>query len=344
MPQLTPRTSAIIACAATIAAIASAACARPVRTVTLPSGQRPVIAELWQEPAGRRDLFHGPGGKQLAPRETAFTFVAEDTSGFSPGFDVRDDSSMEWSVKTGPEDQSEVVTSRILWAIGFHQPPTYYLERWSLKGARTGAQEPGRFRPDLPGRDVVGEWSWYENPFVGTPEYGGLIVTNLLLTSWDWKTSNNTIYQLDTPVNGVTRWFVVRDLGASLGRFTYPTIFRWFRLRGFGQGTRNDLPGFEQQPFIERIDGDSVEFAYKGIYRDVVSTVTPDHVRWACERLSRLSDGQWNDAFRAGGYTAGQTARYTKSIKEKVAQGLQLTARNRRVRGRHVPTGAGDEP
>jgi hypothetical protein len=233
---------------------------------------------------------------------------------------------MEWSVKTGPEGQSEVVTSRILWAVGFHQPPTYYLDNWSLKGARTGSQEPGRFRPDLPGQDVVGDWPWHENPFVGTPEYGGLIVTNLLLTSWDWKTSNNKIYQLDEPVNGVTRWFLVRDVGASLGKFTYPTVLKWFRLRGFGQGTRNDLPGFEQQGFIKRIDGDSVEFDYKGIYRDVISTVRPEHVRWACERLSKLSDRQWNDAFRSAGYTPDEIARYTNKIKKKIAQGLQLTA------------------
>ena len=85
-----------------------------------------------------------------------------------------------------------------------------------------------------------------------------MIVANLLLTNWDWKTSNNKIYQLDKPVNGVTRWFMVRDLGASLGKFTYPTFLKFFRLRGFGQGTRNDLPGFEQQGFIERVDDGEV--------------------------------------------------------------------------------------
>ena len=30
------------------------------------------------------------------------------------------------------------------------------------------------------------------------------------------------IYELEKPVHGVSRWFVVRDLGASLGRTTYP--------------------------------------------------------------------------------------------------------------------------
>jgi len=315
----------VMVMAAVSCGTAVAACSRAVQNVQLTPAQPATIAELWQQPDDSRDLFHGPGGSALTPADQAFTFVAEDTTGFSPGFDVRDERGVVWSVKTGPEAQSEVVTSRILWAIGFHQPPTYYVADWSLKGERSGRQPPGRFRPDLPEHEVVGDWPWHENPFVGTSEYGGLIVANLLLTNWDWKTSNNKIYRIDKPVNGVSRWFLVRDLGASLGKFTYPTILRMFRLRGFGQGTRNDLPGFEEQGFIKRIDGDSVEFDYKGIYRDVISTVKPQQVRWACDRMSRLTDQQWQDAFRAGGYTPEQAARYTKKIKTKIAQGLQLT-------------------
>ena len=323
MRELRPRPTLVLG---VVAALAVATCARQVRNVQLTPGAPATIAELWQAPAEPRDLFHGPGGKELLPRDTAFTFIAEDTTGWSPGFDVRDSSEMEWSVKTGPEAQSEVATSRILWAIGFHQPPTYYVSAWSLTGGRAGNQEPGRFRPDLPGQRVVGDWPWHENPFVGTPEHGGLIVANLLLTSWDWKTSNNKIYELDRPVNGVTRMFVVRDLGASLGKFTYPAVLRLFRLRGFGQGTRNDLPGFEQQGFIERVDDGSVQFAYRGIYRDVIATVTAADVRWACDRLSQLSDQQWQDAFRSAGYSADHTHRYTNKIKEKIAQGLRLTS------------------
>jgi hypothetical protein len=309
-----------------VTALTVVACTRQVRQVQLTPGAPASIAELWQAPAEPRDLFHGPGGRELLPRESSFNFIAADTTGWSPGFDVSDAAGTEWSVKTGAEAQSEVVTSRILWAIGFHQPPTYYIEKWSLNGGPAGAQQPGRFRPDVPGREVVGDWPWHENPFVGTTEYGGLIVANLLLANWDWKASNNKIYQLDEPVNGVSRWFVVRDLGASLGKFSYPTILKWFRLRGFGQGTRNDLPGFEQQGFIERIDDGDVRFVYRGIYRDVISTVTAAQVRWACERLSRLSDQQWDDAFRSAAYTPEQTQRYVTKIKEKIAQGLELTA------------------
>ena len=178
-------------------------------------------------------------------------------------------------------------------------------------GAEAGPQPAGRFRPNLPTQQVVSDWSWYENPFVGSQPFRGLVVANLLLNSWDWKTSNNKVYQLREPVHGVTRWFVVRDLGASLGRTTYPHLLKWFRLRGFGQGTRNDLTGFEAQGFISSIDDRSrITFDYRGIYRDVLNSVTPDDIRWACQLLARLSDHQWREAFRSAQYEEHHATRY----------------------------------
>ena len=116
------------------AVVASEGCARSLQRVQLAQGGSATVAELWQEPSAPRDLFFGGGGERLAAKSDTFTFVARDTSGWSPGFDVRDANGLEWSVKLGPEAQSEVVTSRILWALGFHQPPTYYLDRWTLTG------------------------------------------------------------------------------------------------------------------------------------------------------------------------------------------------------------------
>jgi hypothetical protein len=309
--------------------VVSAGCGRSLRQINPPGiPGTPALSELWEEPTdiARRDLFHGAGGAARTPKGSSFAFVAADTTGFSPGFDVKDASGLEWSVKTGPEAQSEVTTSRILWAIGFHQPPTYYLERWTLTGGPAGEQPAGRFRPKLKGEEVVGDWSWYENPFVGSRAYSGLVVANLVLNSWDWKTSNNKIYTLTNGAGAIERRFVVRDVGASLGRTTYPHILKWFRLRGFGQGTRNDLPGFESQGFITAVEGERVKFDYRGIYKDVVNSVTPADVAWTSALMARLSDQQWDDAFRAGGYTPDERRRYIRKIKEKIGQGLALAA------------------
>ena len=318
------RTTFIIALA-----IITAGCGRSLRQINPPGiPGTPALSELWEEPRDitRRDLFYGPGGAAAAPNGSSFAFVAADTTGFSPGFDVRDNAGLEWSVKTGPEAQSEVATSRILWAIGFHQPPTYYLERWMLTGAQAGEQPAGRFRPKLKGEEVVGDWSWYENPFVGSRPYAGLVVANLIVNSWDWKTSNNKIYAVQDGAGRTERRFVVRDVGASLGKTTYPHILKWFRLRGFGQGTRNDLPGFESQGFIKAVDGERITFDYRGIYKDVVNSVTPADVAWTSALMARLSDQQWDDAFRAGGYAPDERGRFIRKIKEKIDQGLALAA------------------
>jgi hypothetical protein len=185
-----------------------------VATQATPPGK---VAEIWIAPddIASRDLFHGPGGAALAPQaSTSFTWVATDKTGYSPGFDVRGPDGRAWSVKLGPEAQTEVVASRILWALGYHQPPTYYLKSWQLSGGPGGQQPEARFRTDFDNSKVVGDWSWSKNEFLDAQPYRGLIVANVLLNSWDWKTSNNKIYQLSDG----TRRFVVRDLGASLGK------------------------------------------------------------------------------------------------------------------------------
>ena len=72
----------------------------------------------------RREYLGGPGGGALAPdAATPFVFVREDNRGYSPGFDVQSPDGTLWSIKTGPEAQPEVASSRLLWAVGYHQPP-----------------------------------------------------------------------------------------------------------------------------------------------------------------------------------------------------------------------------
>jgi hypothetical protein len=281
------------------------------------------VAELWVAPddIGSRDLFHGPGGAALAPQpSTSFTWVATDKSGYSPGFDVRGPDGRAWSVKLGPEAQTEVVASRILWALGYHQPPTYYLKSWQLSGGPGGQQPEARFRTDFENSKVVGDWSWSKNEFLDAQPYRGLIVANVLLNSWDWKTSNNKIYQLSDG----TRRFVVRDLGASLGKTSSSKLLWAIPVRGLGQGSRNDIDDFESQNFIKRIGENEVEFNFDTIYRSVVERVRPADVKWTAELMSKLTDTQLDDAFRAAEYSPEVRARYVKKIKAKIAEGLAL--------------------
>jgi hypothetical protein len=271
------------------------------------------LEELWVEPADieSRDLFYGVGGSELAPTQDAlFRLKDRETKGFSGGYDVVDAQGRDWDVKIGPEAQTEVMTSRVLWAVGYHQPPTYYLASWRVDGG-DGAPPPGRFRPEW-GRHIEGEWSWKENPFAGTPALRALLVINVLLNNWDLKTSNNLIYRFDTPAGGLERWFVIQDLGATLGR-TASTP----------PGTRNDLEDFEKEGFVRLADG-RLQFEYHGKQGDLLRDVTPGDVAWACRLLSRLTDAQWNDAFRAAGYDPETTSRFMKKIGQKISLGLQV--------------------
>jgi hypothetical protein len=307
-----------------VAALAASDCTggRTVRTTPDPGAD---LSQLWQEPRDleTRDLRMGPPSPTPLPQPPAFTFIKADATGFSPGYDLRDASGVEWSVKLGPEAQTEVVASRILWAIGYHQVPTYYVTQWTMDGGPEGNPGPGRFRPIVPRAKVVDDWAWHKNPFADTQPFRGLIVANLMINNWDWKTSNNKIYDLMNPDGTGVRQYVVRDLGASFGKTDAPGIARLLGAR-IAQGNRNNLEDFEEQGFITAVDGNRVEFDYDGIYQTIVDTVTVSDVVWTSKLLARLSDEQWNAAFAAGGYPPDQAARFIAKLKSKIAEGLAL--------------------
>jgi hypothetical protein len=287
------------------------------------------LDELWIEPTdlASRDLFRGPSdGPAAPPANGTFAFVSRDTSGRSPGYDVRDGQGTVWSVKLGPEAQSEVVASRLLWAIGFHQPPTYYLAGWTLTGEEAGPKPGGRFRPETDAWKAVGDWKWAEFPHAGTAQLGGLLVAQMFINNWDLKSSNNKVIERPARDGRPERLYIVRDLGASLGSNEQAKWLRWTGLR-MQQGTKNDLEGFEESGFIDGVEEGYVKFSYSGPNKNLVSGLTPAHVQWTAALLSRLSDEQWHDAFRAGGYSRDDAARYIAKLKEKIAAGLALETR-----------------
>jgi hypothetical protein len=277
------------------------------------------IRELWVDPGDQpRDLFWGIGGQKYAPAPDAvYRFDARDDTGFSSSYDVTDSNGVEWSAKIGPEAQTEVVVSRLLWGIGYHQPPIYYLPSWTLeRDGQLRKESEARFRPKLKELERLKEyWWWQQNPFVGTRQLSGLFVVLMMLSSTDLKNNNNSIYTLQEPWDGADRWFVVRDVGATLGETgkLYPR--------------RNWLEGFEKHGFITAIDGDRVDFDYQGLHRELISMIHPPDVQWAAQRMQRLTDAQWHDAFRAGNYSDADAERFIRRLKQKIDDGLALRAR-----------------
>ena len=82
---------------------------------------------------------------------------------------------------------------------------------------------------------------------------------------------------------------------------------------------------FPRAPFIRTVVDGKVKFHFGGRYKKLLDNITVADVAWICERLNRMTDRQWRDAFRAGGLEASLATRYVARIKARAAEGLAMT-------------------
>lgn len=304
-------------------AVSLSACMR--MSVKRPSTQptAPVAgASLWEQPTdlANRDLYYGSWGRENAPDPTdTFTFVELKHTGVNPGMTVVDSKGREWSVKqpypggVENEGQVEVTVSRLLSAVGYRQPPVYFIPAFTLKDDwGTHVEVGGRFRLKPDTLKEVGAWSWQENPFIGKPEFNGLLTLLMMFNDTDLKNSNNTLYEVKKG-DLIEQWYVPRDVGAALGDYNF------FAPR------KGHVETFERTPFILGVNNGHVDFAYRGLYKNLVrERIKPEEVAWASNLLGQLSDRQMQDAFRAGGYTPDEANRFVRKLREKIAEGRAL--------------------
>jgi len=283
----------------------------------------PPGSSMWVEPTdiASRDLYYGPWGRELAPDpKDVYELVELKHTGVNLGMTVKDSKGREWSVKQpypgnlDSEAPVEVVVSRLLSAVGYRQPPVYYLPAFTLKDDFGRKVEVGgRFRPKVEGLKEVGAWDWADNPYVGSKEYQGLIVLLVMFNSTDLKNSNNSLYERRDG-DLVEQWYVARDVGSALGdtdRFT---------------PRKNHADSFEKMPFILGVTNGYVDFAYNGWYKNLVrDRIKPEDVAWACNLLGSLSEQQMRDAFRTAGYEPDMASRFIARLREKIQQGRSLT-------------------
>jgi hypothetical protein len=133
-----------------------------------------------------------------------------------------------------------------------------------------------------------------------------------MLGNSDLKDDQNVLYTLTEPFEGAQRWYVARDLGQSFGR------------TGAIDPPRGDPDVFEETPFIKGVRAGHVEFHYQGRHRVLFENIRPSDVRWVCSRLKQLTDEQWADAFRAGGFPKSIADRFIRRMKQKIDEGLAL--------------------
>lgn len=310
---------------------------------------------LWRDPGNisRRDLKWGPGSPELAPA-APFHFLEEDKQGESPKFRVRDANGVEWSVKVGPEAQSESAATRIVWAVGYFAEEAYYLHRAEIHGLprlSRGMQhiEGGRYVRGArfePRREYIKRgdpWRWLKNPFVGTREFNGLKVLMVLLNNYDTSTINNRVLTVTDPRSGTKEErYVVTDLGATLGS-----------VGGMGgRRSKSNLNDFRRSDFIKRVKGEIVEFDYnttpaglayvmyvlapwywhsQAEKERAMQKVPLEHARWVGRLLSQLSERQLEDAFEAAGYTRTEASGFVSILRQRSRQLAGLTAANRKT-------------
>jgi hypothetical protein len=136
----------------------------------------------------------------------------------------------------------------------------------------------------------------------------------MVLNSTDLKNDNNELYETgdSSTRDGASRWYVVKDLGASLGE------------TGRMDPRRGDIASFEREPFITGVDEGRVRFGYRGRHQELLERIEAEDVVWTCERLQKLTDRQWRDAFRAGNFSEEVTGRYVARIRQKIDEGMKL--------------------
>ena len=290
---------------------------------------------LWHEPGNITvaDWTWGPSGEARAPK-APFEFVAEDFKGTNAKVKVRDANGAHWTVKFGGEDHGDVFAGRLLHAMGYEAQSSYFIRN----GVITGAHGLKRAKPFLGKHDefayarfklheskkaaVEGaDWSWTNNPFVGSHELNGLKILMMLMSNWDAKDSrdgkgsNTAIYALNG-ANGKQLWYAFDDWGATLGKWG-----------GFFSRDKWDTDGYSQQTasFV-RLDGGVLHWGYHGKHNaDITSGIRIEDVQWLLTYLSRVTDEQLRSGLQASGACPSDTETYARAIRARISQ-LQRVA------------------
>jgi len=282
-------------------------------------GGKPV---LWRDPGdiASLNLLLGPGGEDIKPDVSKITFISDEEGGYSKKYRVSDGSGRVWVVKIGKESQAETAATRLLWSVGYTTDITYLVPRVTIEGKGTFENVRFEARP----KDVkrLDAWQWDHNPFSGTSELQGLKIMMLLLENWDIKDSNNRILRVRNEQSGEDELrYVVSDLGATLGK-----------TGGIASRSRNKPADFSKAKFVLGVKGNRVDFHYEGKRQSLFHDITVEQARWIAQLLSRLTDGQIADAFRAANYSAEEVQMLAAAVRNRVNQLMAIPEAPRAVR------------
>lgn len=271
---------------------------------------------MWRAPEdiATRNLLLGPGGIAMRPNTNKITFLEDKTGGYSKKYRVKDASGVEWVAKLGKEAQPDTAANRLIWAIGYEPEIAYLIPQLTIEGK--GTFENVRLESRDKSVDRIGNWLWESNPFIGKPELQGLKVFMALINNWDLKDDNNEILVERGNVNSIRR-HIISDLGGSFGK-----------TGGFFSRTRNEPDDYVKttSAFIKGVQGNKVNFSYSGKNQKLFSNVTVEDAKWLAGWMSRLSDEQLKDAFRAANYSPEEVNALAGAVRARVNALANLSA------------------
>jgi hypothetical protein len=271
---------------------------------------------LWRDPGdvSALDLLNGPGGEAMKPA-APFTFVKEEKGGYSKKYRVRDAKGRVWVAKVGKEAQPETAATRLVWAAGYPTEVTYLAPSATIEGKGTFENVRFEARPDNVER--FDAWRWDSNPFAGTRELQGLKILMALIENWDLKDDNNRILAV-SGAGGAELHYVVSDLGATFGKTggQHGPIALLRQVKG----TRNEPGDYAGDKFVEGVEGGLVRFNFSGKNSGLLKDIKAEDARWVGGLLSRLSDRQIADAFRAANYTDEEVGLLTTEVKRRIGE------------------------
>ena len=233
--------------------------------------------------------------------------------------------------------------ARLLSAMGFTAQPAYLVRSGvitgvhGLKRAKPFIGKQGQFayarfklHESKKVTRVEGvDWSWIDNPFVGTHELNGLKIVMMMLSNWDAKDSrdgkgsNTAVYSKASP-GGDLLLNSFDDWGATLGKWG-----------GFFSRDKWNPDGFREQTrsFASSTDGNSIRWGYRGKHgKDLTSGIRIEYVRWLLTYLSSFTDEELRAGLQASGATGAEIDAYAQSIRGRIFQLQRLCEANAATR------------
>jgi hypothetical protein len=267
---------------------------------------------LWRDPGdvSALDLLAGPGG-DLKPDLTKLIFIKEEKGGYSKKYRVRDAAGREWVAKIGKEAQPETAATRLVWAAGYVTEIQHLVPQATIEGK--GTFENVRFEARPEGVERLDLWRWESNPFTGKRELQGLKILMALVENWDLKDDNNKVLYV---AEGGELQHIVSDLGATFGKTggekSPMSLIRQVK------GSRNEPEEYVADKFIDGVEAGRVRFNYSGKNSKMMQDIAVEDAKWIGDILSRLSDKQIEDAFRAANYGPEEVTMLAKAVRARI--------------------------